>query len=277
MDGDDTKSLIRDPWSDLRRHTPARIALGRAGPALPTQAVLEFGLAHARARDAVHQALDLEALEASLRADGYAPLRARSAAPDRVAYLTRPDLGRRLDEASAQALRTAAAPCEIAVVLADGLSAIAVQQHALPLLAALRAQAPQRWSAIPAVLAVQSRVALGDAIGAALRAHLVVVMIGERPGLSSPDSLGLYVTHAPRIGMSDAERNCISNVRPQGLGYAEAARKLDWLAGAALARGLTGVGLKDESDALPFSRVNGLRATENATSQQHNSNEAAPD
>lgn len=247
----DDEPLIRDPWAQLRRHTPARIALGRAGPALPTQAVLDFGLAHARARDAVHQALDLDALEGALRADGYAPARARSAAPDRMTYLTRPDLGRRLDEASATALRAAAAPCDIAVVLADGLSAVAVQQHALPLLAALRAHAPQRWSGIPVVLALQGRVALGDGIGAALNARLIVVMIGERPGLSSPDSLGLYITYEPRVGRSDAERNCISNVRPQGLPYAEAARKLDWLAGAALARGLTGVGLKDESDALP--------------------------
>jgi len=283
---DDTpKPLIRDPWSELRRHTPARIALGRAGPALPTQAVLEFGLAHARARDAVHMALDLSALEAGLRADGYAPLRAHSAAADRVTYLTRPDLGRRLDEASTQALRAAAAPCEIAVALADGLSAVAVQQHALPLLAALRARNPQRWSAIPVVLASQGRVALGDAVGEALGARLVVVMIGERPGLSSPDSLGLYVTHAPRTGLSDAERNCISNVRPQGLAYAEAARKLDWLAGAALARGLTGIGLKDESDALPGPGSSmelppgrhARAATENATGQQQSSNEATPD
>jgi ethanolamine ammonia-lyase small subunit len=251
MDDSDPRPLTLDPWSALRRHTPARIALGRAGPALPTQAVLDFGLAHARARDAVHQALDPDTLEAALRADGYVPLRAHSAAPDRITYLTRPDLGRRLAEAGAQTLRAAATPCDIAIALADGLSAFAVQQHALPLLAALRGINPQRWSAIPVVLALQARVALGDAIGEALGARLIVVMIGERPGLSSPDSLGLYLTYAPRIGLSDAQRNCISNVRPAGLPYAQAARKLDWLIGAALARGLTGIGLKDEGDALP--------------------------
>ena len=271
-----------DPWAALRRHTPARIALGRAGPGLPTREVLGFSLAHARARDAVHQVLDLDRLEAGLRADGYAPLRAHSAAPDRMTYLTRPDLGRQLDAASARLLEEAgarmgagagerafaggdaraldaagggtpggAAPaCDIAIAVADGLSAVAVQRHVLPLLAALRAQAPSRWSGVPLVLALQGRVALGDAIGERLRARLVVMMIGERPGLSSPDSLGLYVTYAPRGGRSDAERNCISNVRPQGLGYAEAARKLDWLAGAALARGLTGIALKDDSEAL---------------------------
>ena len=243
-------AVFADPWSALRRHTSARIALGRSGPGLPTRAVLDFGLAHARARDAVHQALDLDRLEDLLRADGYAPLRAHSAAPDRMHYLTRPDLGRQLDAESARTLDAAAQPCDIAVAVADGLSALAVQQHVVPLLAALRAHAPERWSSLPVVLAEQGRVALGDAIGERLQASLVVVMIGERPGLSSPDSLGLYITWAPRTGRSDAERNCISNVRPQGLGYAEAARKLDWLAGAALARAMTGIGLKDDSDAL---------------------------
>jgi len=251
------KLAIADPWAALRSHTPARIALGRSGASLPTQAVLEFGLAHARARDAVHQALDLDALDAALRADGYAPLRISSAAPDRTSYLTRPDLGRRLDAAGAAALAAATSGAggwggvgslEIAITIADGLSARAVQEHALPLLAALRARAPARWSALPVVLATQARVALGDAIGENLRAKLAVVMIGERPGLSSPDSLGLYITHAPRIGRVDAERNCISNVRPAGLGYSEAARKLDWLVGAALARGATGIALKDDSD-----------------------------
>jgi ethanolamine ammonia-lyase small subunit len=245
-------SVTPDPWDALRKLTPARIALGRAGAGLPTRAVLDFGLAHARARDAVHQAFDMNALEAALRADGYAPRQVHSAAPDRMTYLTRPDLGRRLDEASAALL--CAAPCDIAVAIADGLSAVAVQQHAQPLLAALRAQAAQRWSRIPVVLARQGRVALGDAIGERLRARLLVMMIGERPGLSSPDSLGLYLTWAPRSGRADSERNCISNVRPAGLPYAEAARKLDWLAAAALARELTGIGLKDDSGALPGPR-----------------------
>jgi len=246
------KPVQPDPWEALRGLTPARIALGRSGPGLPTRAVLEFGLAHARARDAVHTEPDFDALEAALRLDGYAPLRVHSAAHDRMTYLTRPDLGRKLDAAGTQLLRAHARACEIAVTIADGLSATAVQQHALPLLAALRAQALERWNAIPVVLARQGRVALGDAIGEALGARLMVMMIGERPGLSSPDSLGLYLTYAPRSGRADAERNCISNVRPAGLPYAEAARKLDWLCAAALARGLTGIALKDDSAASPL-------------------------
>jgi ethanolamine ammonia-lyase small subunit len=239
--------VVANPWAHLRAHTPARIALGRAGPAVPTREVLAFGLAHAHARDAVHQALDVDALEARLRADGYSPMSVRSAAPDRATYLTRPDLGRRLDEDSARSLASRAGSPEIAVAIEDGLSAIAVQEHAAPLLAELRAIAPSRWSAVPVVVARQGRVALGDEIGERLAARLVVVMIGERPGLSSPDSLGLYITYAPRVGRTDAERNCISNVRPEGLSYAAAAGKLDWLAGEALRRGLTGVALKDES------------------------------
>jgi ethanolamine ammonia-lyase small subunit len=254
MSGDNPYPVPADPWAALRRFTPARIALGRAGPALPTREVLDFGLAHARARDAVHQALDTDTLESELRAADYAPVQVHSAATDRATYLTRPDLGRRLDAASAARLAAASNPAaapEIVVAVADGLSALAVQRHVPPLLAALRQIASARWSALPLVLALQGRVALGDEIGALLRARLVVVMLGERPGLSSPDSLGLYLTWNPQVGCSDARRNCISNVRPQGLAYGEAARRLDWLAGAALARGVTGIGLKDESDALP--------------------------
>ena len=243
------RPVIANPWTHLRSHTPARIALGRAGPALPTREVLAFGLAHARARDAVHLALDADTLESDLRAAGYAPVRAHSAAADRATYLTRPDLGRRLNDESARRLVAPAQPPQIVVAIEDGLSAVAVQRHAAPLLAALRVIAPERWVGVPVVIALQGRVALGDEIGERLAARLVVVMIGERPGLSSPDSLGLYITHAPRVGRTDAERNCISNVRPEGLGYAAAAAKLDWLVAEALRRGLTGVALKDESGA----------------------------
>jgi ethanolamine ammonia-lyase small subunit len=241
------KLVIANPWEKLRRHTPARIALGRAGPALPTKEVLEFGLAHARARDAVHHALDAERLEEDLKGAGYAPVRVRSQAPDRATYLARPDLGRRLDEESAKRLAGPAGAAEIVVAIEDGLSAIAVQSHTVPLLTELVRLAAGRWSRAPLVVALQGRVALGDEIGERLKAQLVVVMIGERPGLSAPDSLGVYITYWPRVGRTDAERNCISNVRPQGLGYADAARKLDWLVSAALARGVTGVALKDES------------------------------
>ena len=236
------KPVKADPWSELRRLTPARIALGRAGASLPTREVLAFGLAHARARDAVHQALDFTKLRSELERAGYAPTLVRSAAADRQTYLTRPDLGRRL---GAQAdLRGDA---EIVVAIEDGLSAIAVQTHAAPLLRELRSMNEERWKGVPVVVALQGRVALGDEIGERMKAKLVVVLIGERPGLSSPDSLGAYLTYAPRVGRTDAERNCISNVRPAGLGYADAARRLDWLVGAALTRGLTGVRLKDDS------------------------------
>lgn len=240
------KPIVPDRWAALRAHTPARLALGRAGAALPTGPLLEFGLAHARARDAVHHPLDAARLQADLSRAGYASAIVRSAAPDRATYLARPDLGRRLREGE-----SLSGEAEVVVAIEDGLSALAVQAHATPLLAALRIVNGQRWGQPAVVIALQGRVALGDEIGERMKARLVVVMIGERPGLSSPDSLGIYLTHAPRVGRTDAERNCISNVRPEGLGYAEAARKLDWLAAAALARGMSGVALKDESALLP--------------------------
>jgi ethanolamine ammonia-lyase small subunit len=240
-----TSIVTANAWTALRAYTPARIALGRAGPALPTGEVLRFGLAHARARDAVHGVLDTDALAQALRALGLAPLVVHSAARDRATYLLRPDLGRRLEDGCS--LPPARAP--IALAIADGLSAVAVQRHAAPLVRALIGLAPQRWTGVPAVIALQGRVALGDEIGERLGARLIAVLIGERPGLSSPDSLGVYVTFEPRPGRTDAERNCLSNIRPEGLAYEEAARRLDWLAATALARGVTGVGLKDESEA----------------------------
>jgi ethanolamine ammonia-lyase small subunit len=236
------KPVVTDPWDALCRHTPARIALGRAGASVPTRALLDFGLAHAKARDAVHEALDWSALKAELESCGYAPTVVRSAAPDRAAYLTRPDLGRKLGGGAALSGKA-----EIVVAIEDGLSAVAVQRHAVPLLRELQKLDAARWKQAAIVIALQGRVALGDEIGERFGARLVVVLIGERPGLSSPDSLGIYLTYGPRPGRHDAERNCISNVRPHGLGYPEAAYRLHWLAGAALARGTTGIGLKDES------------------------------
>ncbi len=246
MSGDRTG---RGVVSRLLRFTPARIGLGRVGTGLPTREVLAFGLAHARARDAVHAALDVGRLGADLALVGVAsaPQVVRSAAPDRPTYLLRPDLGRALAPGERDRLGGSAG---IALVLADGLSAIAVQRHAPPLVAALRARAPERWSSAAVVIALQARVALGDAIGERLGARLVVVLIGERPGLGSPDSLGVYLTYAPRPGRTDAERNCVSNVRAAGLTYDEAARRVDWIAGAALGRGLTGIDLKDDSQGL---------------------------
>jgi ethanolamine ammonia-lyase small subunit len=242
-----------DPWTALRRHTPARIGLPRTGVSQGTAAQLEFQLAHARARDAVHQALDLPALAQALAPLGLPCVALHSAAADRPTFLQRPDLGRRLDEPSRARLAPLAAQAgrfDLALVLADGLSAQAVQLHAPALLGELlprlaRDAAP--WRLAPIALVEQGRVALGDEVGERLGAALVAVLIGERPGLSAPDSLGVYVTWDPRGGRVDAERNCISNVRPQGLPYELAARRLAWLLGAARARGVSGVALKDES------------------------------
>ena len=241
---------MSDPWARLARLTPARIGLGRAGAALPTREVLRFALDHARARDAVHTPLDAEALEAALVALGHGVLHVESAAPDRPTYLRRPDLGRRLSAASRAGLEgRQRPPTDLAVVVADGLSAAAVQTHAAPLLAALAPWiARANWTLAPVVIARQGRVALGDEVGALLRARMVVMLLGERPGLSSPDSLGIYLTFGPRPGRSDAERNCISNVRPAGLTYDLAAFKLAWHLTEALRLGLTGLTLKDQSD-----------------------------
>lgn len=241
-------SLIRpDPWHKLAALTPARIALGRAGCSLPTRAVLEFDLAHALARDAVHQPLDLADLVAHWRAAGGGEaLAVRSRARDRLTYLQRPDLGRRLDKDSADRLAAQAGNDDLAIVLADGLSAPAVQRHALPLVHALLPLL-EGLRVAPLVLAEQGRVALGDEIGALLRVRLLLILLGERPGLSAPDSLGAYLTFAPQIGRLDAERNCVSNIRDEGLPPAAAAKKLAWLLCKALTRKLTGVELKDES------------------------------
>lgn len=243
-------TMATDPWEHLRSYTRARIALGRAGDSLPTGALLEFGLAHARARDAVHTPLDADALQAALAVEGFgSALPAHSAAADRAQYLRRPDLGRRLDSSSRAHLADLHVDAsDVLFVIADGLSARAAQQHAVPLLIETRARLPG-WSFGPVVLAEQARVALGDEIGTLLRARQVVVLIGERPGLSSPDSLGVYLTHAPRVGLTDADRNCISNVRPEGLQYGQAAHKLAWLLAGARRLGLSGVGLKDDSEA----------------------------
>ncbi|MEP7100033.1 MAG: ethanolamine ammonia-lyase subunit EutC [Burkholderiales bacterium] len=243
-----------DPWREWRAATPARLALGRAGAGLPTDEALRFGWAHAMARDAVHAALDGDALEATLRAQGWLVERVHSRAPDRTTYLRRPDLGRQLEPADAERLRLEAADlwhepaCDVCIVIGDGLSSLAIERHAAPLLAALRPHLPESTRFAPIVIATQARVALADEAGEAFGARLVVMLIGERPGLSSPDSLGIYLTHTPRRGRSDAERNCISNVRPEGLSYDAAAFKLAWLMRAALRLGETGVALKDESD-----------------------------
>jgi ethanolamine ammonia-lyase small subunit len=240
-----------DSWGALRALTPARLALGRAGASLPTVEVLRFGWDHAQARDAVQLRLDVDALEREIAAQGVATLRVASRAPDRSTYLMRPDLGRRLDSKDAQVLDdSAAAGCDLALVVADGLSSLAVQRHAPAVLEQIIGAVPADWRLCPVVIATRARVALGDEIGERLRAAMVAILIGERPGLSSPDSLGIYLTWQPRVGRSDAERNCISNIRPEGLSYAQAARKLIWLCQQARRMKLSGVGLKDRSDLL---------------------------
>ena len=278
-----------NPWGALRQLTAARIALGRAGVSLPTQPQLAFQLAHAQARDAVHLALDTEALRAALAGlmhEGGEALALHSAAPDRDTYLQRPDLGRRLSADSRALLlarlsadhqaRVALDPAgsttsgtassrpdddathrlhDVAFVVADGLSALAIGSHAVPFLSRLvPALQAEGWSVAPLTVVSQGRVAVADEVGQLLRARLVVILIGERPGLSSPDSMGLYLTWMPRVGLTDASRNCISNVRPAGLPYDEAVAKLRYLLGEARQRQLTGVDLKDESpagEALP--------------------------
>lgn len=255
-------------WEPLRALTPARVALGCAGPAQPTGAHLAFQLAHAQARDAVHLALDAPALREGLAHLGHEVLTLHSAAADRPTYLRRPDLGRRLDEASRRTLlehagaqgrymaeEGGACPAkrrhDLALVVADGLSALAVATHAPPflqgLLARLRNDTGQRWSVAPLCAVAQGRVAVADEIGHLLGARAVVILIGERPGLSSPDSMGLYLTWMPRPGLSDAQRNCISNVRPAGLPLDDAAARLHHLLAQMRRRQVSGVALKDDS------------------------------
>ena len=249
-----TAPVTPNPWAEWRAATPARLALGRAGAGMPTDETLRFGWAHAMARDAIHAALDVERLATELQAQGWPVERVHSRATDRTTYLRRPDLGRQLAAEDDARLREVAAsaspgaPVEVCIVIGDGLSSLAVERHAAPLLAALRPHLPQGTRFAPVVIASQARVALADEVAEAFAATLSVMLIGERPGLSSPDSLGIYLTHTPRRGRHDAERNCISNVRPEGLACEQAAFKLAWLMREALRRGATGIGLKDESD-----------------------------
>jgi ethanolamine ammonia-lyase small subunit len=242
----------QNPLLELRRLTPARIALGRTGTSMPTSAQLDFQYAHAQARDAVHLPFDHLGLSSQLTERGRESLLLHSAATDRNSYLQRPDLGRKLSDESAQTLRdyalTHPGGVDLAVVVADGLSALAVHRHTLPFLARMEEQtAAEGWSLSPVILVEQGRVAVADEIGELLGAKMVVILIGERPGLSSPDSLGLYFTYNPKVGLTDAYRNCISNVRLEGLSYGMAAHRLLYLMREACRRQLSGVSLKDEA------------------------------
>ena len=241
-----------DPWAGLRAFTAARIALGRTGTSVPLREALAFRLAHAHARDAVYSTLNTEQLLTDLHALDLPVCQVRSQAQNRQDYLQRPDWGRQLDEQSKIRLaEQAAGECDIALILADGLSATALNDHGLPLLHLLLPQLQQAGFRLgPITLAEQARVALGDEVGHLLQARLTLVLIGERPGLSSPNSLGAYFTYAPRPGLTDEARNCVSNIRPEGLTYPMAAAKLFFLVQEALRRQLSGVGLKDQSDLL---------------------------
>jgi ethanolamine ammonia-lyase small subunit len=251
-DQPETTPAPSGPWSELRRWTAARIGLPRSGASLATAPLLELRLAHARARDAVHEPLDESRLCADLATLGLPVLAVASAAADRQQYLMRPDLGRRLDADGAAALAAQAGDYDVAFVVADGLSARAVLAHARPLLAETlpALQAAEGWRIAPLTVVRRGRVAIGDVIAAALHASIVVMLIGERPGLSAPDSMGAYLTWQPGPRTTDADRNCISNIRPEGLGYADAAFTLAHLLRAMRARGLSGVALKDEADRL---------------------------
>jgi ethanolamine ammonia-lyase small subunit len=240
-----------DPWARLRAATPARIGLGRTGDSLSTREVLAFQTAHARARDAVHARLDIDSLSAAL-----APrpmLHVASRAGDRAVYLRRPDLGRQLDPQFEPLLN--GGPFDVAFVIADGLSATAVQAHAAAVLNAALEHLPPHLSVAPVVIVENGRVAIGDEVAEALNARVVVILIGERPGLSVPDSLGAYLTYAPKRGMRDSQRNCISNIHHNGgLSYRAAAEKIVWLVEEMLTRRLSGVGLKDDLPQIPEPR-----------------------
>lgn len=243
-------ALNQDPWAQLKKFTRARIALGRAGSSLPTKEVLNFGLCHAMARDAVHLALDVNQLATQIESLGLKTIQVQSRAQDRATYLLRPDFGRRLNADSTALLQSMKInqTIDLLIVVGDGLSSLAVERHVAPLLAELQKTLPKEWHIGPIVLASQARVAIADEISEILGARMVAMLIGERPGLSSPDSLGIYLTYAPKLGYNDANRNCISNVRPEGLDYPAAAKKLTWLARESLRLQVSGVALKDESD-----------------------------
>ena len=247
--------VIEDPWTELRRFTAARIAVGRCGSSLPLAESLAFRLDHARARDAVHSAFRSEALAGELHAAGITCLQLESEVADRMEYLTRPDKGRRLSARSRTVLAGQDRGCDLCLVVGDGLSARAMHENAVPFVrTCLLMFARAGLKLGPVSLVANARVAIADEIGRLLGARVAVMAIGERPGLSSPNSMGVYMTLDPKPGTTDERRNCISNVRPGGLPVEEGARKLAWLVEEALRRNVSGVELKDRmtADYLPF-------------------------
>jgi ethanolamine ammonia-lyase small subunit len=260
----EVETTLVDSWQVLRQLTEARIALGRAGSSLPTKPQLDFQLAHARARDAVHHPLDVGSVRAALENLGLDVKVLQSAAGDRRTFLLRPDLGRRLSEESRLALEAyaakAARPVDLAIVVADGLSALAIERNAARFLQKLLPKLEhQAITLSPVCLVQQARVALGDDISEVLGAKMVAILIGERPGLSSPDSMGIYMTWQPKVGIQDSARNCLSNIRAQGMSDDVAVEKFIYLLTQAMQRKLTGVALKDETVLDPVRGVTQTR------------------
>jgi ethanolamine ammonia-lyase small subunit len=245
-----TNEVVRkDGWGQLKAYTAARIALGSAGNAMPIKEVLRFKTDHAFARDAVQSQLTIDSLLRQLEPFRLPTNIVKSKARDRKEYLQRPDLGRKLNDASTQMLRDISSrACDVAIILADGLSATAINKHAIPVLQLVVPALKEKGLTLSAVTIVeQARVAIGDEIGSLLNAKMSIVFVGERPGLSSPDSMGVYLTHGPVPGVKDNGRNCISNIRPEGLMYATAADMLLYMINASLAAGFSGVALKDQT------------------------------
>ncbi|MGO1749253.1 MAG: ethanolamine ammonia-lyase subunit EutC [Marinobacter sp.] len=262
------KSLVTENvWRVLRQFTDARIGLGRAGISLPTHELLKFQLAHAQARDAVHFPLNVKRLlkdlgESTAALSGQSPLLLKSQAEDRLTYLQRPDLGRSLSQESLECLagfcRGDSGESSVAIVIVDGLSSSAIQNNAVPMVTQFLRDLEKEtgdWLLAPLIIVEQGRVAIGDEIGECLGASVVVVLIGERPGLSSPDSLGIYLSWGPKSGLSDARRNCISNVRPAGLSFEHASQRLLYLMREARRLGISGVSLKDRTEEVVIEKT----------------------
>ncbi len=256
---DSNSNIIENPWALLRDYTDARIGLGRSGVSIPTSHSLEFQLAHAQAQDAVHLPLDVEHIleqinNNNLNPETYLPILLHSQAINRTVYLQRPDLGRKLNNDSAETLKKIIVnkdePFDLSIVIVDGLSSLAIKENAVNfierLLSALTNDT-QKWKIAPFTIVQQGRVAVGDEVGELLKAKISLVLIGERPGLSSPDSLGLYLTWNPKSGLTDASRNCISNIRSEGLSYEEAVKKTMYLLKESRRLELSGVNLKDRT------------------------------